>query len=65
MRSRYEHNGDFDAYCDKRNGYSGETQNNGATVVSFDPDHNRKLKVVTLLVLIRLIHFEPSLRPRR
>ena len=65
MRTRHEHDGDLDANGDQRNGYSGETQNDRATIVPFDPDHNRELKVVTLLDLIRLSHFEPSLRPRR
>ena len=65
MRPRHEHDGNLDADGDKRNGDPGDTHDDGATIVPFDSDHNRKLKVVTLLDLIRLSHFEPSLRPRR
>ena len=65
MRPRQVHDGNLDANGDKRNGNSGETQNDAATIVPFDSDHNCKFEVVTFLDLIRLSHFEPSLRPRR
>lgn len=56
MRPRHEHKCNLDAYGDKRNGYSGETQDDRATIVPFDSDHNCKFEVVTLLDLIRLSH---------
>jgi len=60
-----EHRRSF--YADRNNGrkYSNKSQNNRPTILAFDSEHNDKFKVVTFLDLIRLSHFEPSLRPRR
>ena len=41
------------------------SQSERTTIPTFDSEYDHQFKVVTFLDLIRLSHFEPSLRPRR
>jgi len=64
-RTLNEHDSDLDTDGDERSSDTNEPQNNRAAIPALDSKYDHQLKIVTFFDLIRMTHFEPSLRPRR
>jgi hypothetical protein len=66
MRPRHEHDRNFRRNADHRNSNASNAEQQRSAVVTLDANDNRQFEVISpLLDLIRLSHFEPSLRPCR
>lgn len=65
MRPPQEHRSNFDTNGNDRSCNTEKSQDNSSAVLAFDSEYDYQPKVVIFLNLIRLSHFESSLRPSR